>query len=212
MRRVATAFLVATVGTAIFGGTAHAATLTMTPVKACYLAGDTVTATATAFTPANPIDFSIDGQFIGQRFADSAGSFTTELTFGPMKGVRTHTLSATDAGNPALTASTSYTGTTLHVDVNPANAKAGKKLRVKGYGLLGGKKVYMHVRGPHRYKSDSKVARTKAPCGTFKTHRKIVPAGARPGTYKVRFDAKKKFSKKTEPQTGVTLIVIKTFG
>ena len=42
MRRVATAFFVATVGTAVFGGTAQAATLTATPTKACYVSGEQV--------------------------------------------------------------------------------------------------------------------------------------------------------------------------
>jgi hypothetical protein len=212
LRRVATAFFVATAGTAAVAGTAQAATLTMTPVKACYLAGDKVTATGTGFTAGNGVGFSIDGTSIGQLFADPAGSVAADVTLGVMKGVKTHTLTATDTMNPALTASTSYTGTTLHIDVTPKHAKAGKKLRIKGYGLLGGKKVYMHVRGPHHYRSDTKVAKTKAPCGTFKIHRRIVPSGARPGKYTVLFDAKKKFSKKTAPQTGGTLTVTKTFG
>jgi hypothetical protein len=212
LRRVVTAFFAATVGTAAFAGAAQAATLTMTPVKACYLAGDKVTATATGFTANDPIDFSIDGTTIGQLFADPVGTVGAEVTLGGMKGVKTHSLTATDANDPALTASKPYTGTTLHIDVTPKHAKAGKKLRVKGYGLLAGKKVYMHVRGPHHYRSDTKVATAKAPCGTFKIHRRIVSAGARAGAYKVLFDAKKKFSKQTTPQTGGTLTVTKTFG
>jgi hypothetical protein len=213
LRRVVTAFFAATVGTAVFAGAAQAAaTLTIAPVKACYLAGDEVTATGTGFTPGAPIDFSIDGTSLGQLPADATGIVAADVTLGAMKGARTHTLTATDMGNPALTVSKPYTGTTLHIDVTPKHAKAGKKLRVKGYGLLAGKKVYMHVRGPHHYKSDTKVARAKGPCGTFKIHRRIVGKSARGGAYTVEFDAKKKFSKHTTPQTGGTLTVTKTFG
>lgn len=212
MRRVAMAFCMATAGTAAVAGTAQAATLTVTPDKPCYLAGDVVTATGTGFTANAFAAFSIDGNPIGQLDTDATGTVAAQVTLGGMKGVKTHTLTATDTMDPTVTASLSYTGTTLRVDVNPANAKAGKKLRIKGYGLLGGKKVYMHVRGPHHYRSDTRIAKTKAPCGTFKTRRKIVPANARPGKYKVLFDGKKKFSNKTEPQTGGTLTVTKTFG
>jgi hypothetical protein len=212
LRRVATAFFVATVGTAVFGGTAHAATLTPTPAKACYVSGEQVDVNGTGFTPSSTVNATFAGNS-GTFVTDTAGAMEPlRLTFPSVKGIKLLTMTVTDDTNPAITASLDFRTTLLHIDVNPTNAKAGKKLRIKGYGLLGGKKVYMHVRGPHHYRSDTKVARTKAPCGTFKIHRKIVPAGARPGVYKVLFDAKKKFSKKTEPQTGGTLTVTKTFG
>jgi hypothetical protein len=211
LRRVATAFLAATVGTAVFAGAAQAATLTATPAKACYVSGETAIVDGAGFTP----DGDVNATFAGQSttvLADPAGAIGLQLAFPAVKGVKTLAVSATDVTNPALTATLNLTATRLHIDVTPKHAKPGKKLRVKGYGLLGGKKVYMHVRGPHHFKSDTKVAKTKAPCGTFKIHRKIVPAGARAGVYTVLFDAKKKFSRTTEPQTGGTLTVTKTFG
>jgi hypothetical protein len=212
LRRVATAFFVATVGMAAVAGTAQAASLTITPAKACYLSGEKAELNGTGFTPSGQVNATFAG-LSGTFSTDPAGAMEPlTLTFPGVKGVKTLPVTVTDATNPALTATLNLTATLLHVDVNPTNAKAGKKLRIKGYGLLSGKKVYMHVRGPRHYRSDTKIARTKAPCGTFKTHRRIVPAGARPGKYTVLFDAKKKFSKKTEPQTGGTLTVTKTFG
>ena len=211
MRRVATAFFVATVGTAVFAGTAHAATLTATSPKPCYLGRERTTVTGTGFTPNGSVSATFAG-LSAPVFADPTGAIGLDLQFPEVKGVKTLAVTATDDTNPALSATLNLIATTLHIDVNPTHAKPGKKLRIKGYGLLGGKKVYMHVRGPHHYRSDAKVARTKAPCGTFKIHRKIVPAGARPGVYTVLFDAKKRFSKKTKPQTGGTLTVTKTFG
>lgn len=212
MRRVAMAFIAATVGTAVLAGTAQAATLTITPDKPCYLGGEKATLNGSGFTPNGQVNASFAG-LTGVFSADAAGAIQPlTLTFPGVKGVKTVAATVTDATDPTITASLSLTTTLLHVDVTPANAKAGKKLRIKGYGLLGGKKVYMHVRGPHHYKSDKKIARTKAPCGTFKTRRRIVSAGARPGKYTVLFDSKKKFSKKTEPQTGGTLTVTRTVG
>jgi len=53
----------------------------------------------------------------------------------------------------------------------------------------------MHVRG-HGIKSDTRIARPKAPCGTFVVKRAFVPSGAPVGKYRVQFDASKRFSKR----------------
>jgi hypothetical protein len=199
-----------TAGMAAIGGTAQAQVLSVTPAQGCYVSGQDATVTGTGYTP----NGQVTGAFAGLTAtvpADPAGNIALALRFPGVKGVKTLTVSATDVTNPALTASLPLLATRLHVDVNPTHAAAGKKLRVKGYGLLGGPKVYMHVRGPGHYKSDKRIAKSKAPCGTFKTHRKIVSAGAPSGAYKVRFDAKKKYSKKTSPQTGGTLTITRTF-
>jgi hypothetical protein len=201
---------VATAGMAASAATAQAAALTITPAKACYVTGESADVAGTGYTPNGQVTASFAGQ-TATVFADPAGNIALRLTVLPVKGVKTLAVGATDVTNPALTASLPLLATRLHVDVNPTHAAAGKKLRIKGYGLLGGPKVYMHIRGPGGYRSDKRIAKSAAPCGTFKTHRKMIPAGARSGAYKVRFDAKKKYSKKTTPQTGGTLTITRTF-
>jgi hypothetical protein len=205
------AFTIATVGSTAMVGTAQAATLSIDPVQACYISGETAVVSGAGFTPSGQVNATFAGQ--SDVFdVDAAGnSQPLDLTFPGVKGITTETITETDTANPALTASLAMTVTRRHVDVNPTHAKAGKKLRIKGYGLTGGPKVYMHVRGPHHYRTDAKIAKSSGPCGTFKTRRKIVSAGAAPGAYKVRFDHKKKYSKKTRPQTGGTLTITRTF-
>ncbi len=210
MRRVGTAFTVATAGMAAFAATAQAATLSISPAQSCYLSGQTPTALGSGYTPGGLVNAAF-GAATTTVQADSAGNIGLVLTIPGVKGIKGYQLAATDVTNTALTAAVPLFVTRLHVDVNPTHAAAGKKLRIKGYGLLGGSKVYMHVRGPGGYKADTKIAKSHAPCGTFKIHRKIVSAGARAGAYKVRFDAKKKYSKKTKPQTGGTLTITHTF-
>jgi hypothetical protein len=211
LRRVAMAFTVATAGMTATVGTAQAATLSINPVQACYISGETAIATGAGFTPSGQVTATFAGNS-GVFNVDAAGnSEPLKLTFPGAKGIETETLAETDTANPALTASLQMLVTNRHVDVNPTHAAAGKKLRIKGYGLTGGPKVYMHIRGPHHYRSDTKIAKAKGPCGTFKTRRKIVSSGAAPGAYKVRFDHKKTYSKKTKPQTGGTLTITRTF-
>jgi hypothetical protein len=195
---------------AAFAATAQAASLSINPAKACYVSGESPTVAGAGYTPNSTVTAAFAGQ-TATFDTDPAGNTGLILHFPGVKGIKTLGIAVTDNANPALTASLPLLVTRLHVDVNPAKATAGKKLRVKGYGLLGGSKVYMHVRGPGGYRADKRIATSHAPCGTFKTHRKLVPAGVRSGKYKVRFDAKKKYSKKTSPQTGGTLTITRTF-
>jgi hypothetical protein len=206
LRRFGTAFTAVMAGTAAMAGTAHAQAVSITPAKACYLTGERINLSGSGFTAGGSIDVTLDGTSLGALTADAAGNIAAEIGLGTMRGIKTHTLTATDTGNPALTSTASFVGTTLRVTVKPANAKAGRKLRVRGQGLLAadgslaGKNVFMHVRGPRGYRSDGRVARLKAPCGSFDARKRIVEPDASNGVYRVQFDAARKFSKKTRPR------------
>lgn len=210
MRRFATAFTVATAGMAATAATAHAATVSITPVKPCYLTGERDSLAGTGYTPGGTVNIAVDGQQVFTLPADAAGNIATTLRFGTMRAVKTHTLTATDATNPALTASVSFVGTTRQVTVKPRRGSAGKKRKLRGYGFINGPKAYMHVRG-HGIRSNTFLGRPEGPCGTFVTRKRIVPRGAAPGNYKVIFDHKKRYSKKTRPRLVYTLTVYRTF-
>jgi hypothetical protein len=210
LRRFATALTMAMAGTAAMAAAADAATVAIDPVVPCYLAGDEVAMTGTGFTAGGAVDVTIDGKSLGGLTADPSGNIAATITLGGMKAVKSHTLTATETANPANTASVTYTGTTLQVTVKPKNARAGKRLKLRGYGFLAGPKVYMHVRG-HGYSADQLVGRPAQPCGTWSARKHIVPSTASPGKYKVQFDAKKKYSKKTKPRVRGTMTVFRTF-
>lgn len=207
MRRLATAITVGMAGTAALAGTAHAQAIGITPAKACYLTGDALSLSGSGFSAGGFVDVAFDGTSLGLLPADAAGNVAGEVTLGAMRGVKDHTLTATDQTNPALAASTTFVGTTRRVTVKPANAKAGRRLRVRGAGFvsqqdgsLAGRRAFMHVRGPGGVRSDRRIARLKTPCGSFKVRTRIVPPDARTGTYRVQFDAARRFSRKTQPR------------
>ena len=200
MRRIATAFTITAAGTAAAAGTAQAApSIAISPAKPCYLSGETVTASGAGFNAHSSIEVKLDLTSLGRINADAAGNLAANVTLGRLRGVKSHTLTAIDGANPALVASTSFLATTNLVRVKPKRARAGRKLRLRGRGFLAGPRVYMHVRG-HGYKSDKRVGRAKGPCGTFSTRRRIVPRSAATGSYRVQFDAKRRYSKKTRPR------------
>jgi hypothetical protein len=206
VHRVKTAFLVATVGTLAMAATAQAATVAIAPVKACYLTGESDTLSGTGFTPNGNVAIAVDGTTVFSLTADASGAIGTTLQFGTMKAVSSHTLTATDAANPALTATVTFTGTTHQVATRHSRGKPGKKVKLRGYGFLFGPKAYMHVNG-HGIHTNTFLARPKAPCGTFSVKKKLVRKGAPIGKYRVQFDAKKKFSKKTRPRLVYPLTV-----
>jgi hypothetical protein len=206
MRRLGKAASIAVAGSAALAGTAQAQSLTISPAKPCYLAGEDVTMTAAGFTPGGLVDFAIDGRGLGPLVADPAGTAVGTLTLGGMRGAKSHGFSATDQANPALVANAAFLGTTRQVVVKPQDAAAGTPRRLKGYGFMNGPRVYMHVRG-NGYSSDKRIAKPSGPCGTFATRKVIVPASAGLGRYRVQFDHKKKYSKKTRPRVRGTMRV-----
>jgi hypothetical protein len=208
LRRFGTAFTVAMAGTAAFAATAQAQLppLALSPPKACYLTGEQVAFSGGGFTPSGPVDIKVDGTSLGQIVADPAGNIANVVRLGTMRGAKSHALVATDLTNPALVSSASYLGTRNRVTVKPDNARAGTPRTIRGWGFLAGPRVYMHVRG-NGYRSDKRIAKSQAPCGTFAVRKVIVPAGAGIGTYNVQFDAKRRYSKKTRPRVRGTMRV-----
>ena len=199
MHRVKTAFVVATVGTLAMAATAQAATVVIAPASACYLAGQPVTLSGSGYTAGGAVDVSIDGSGIGSLPVDASGNFSGSYTFERMDAAKQHTLTATDTSNSAVTATVSYFGTTHQVATKRKIGKPGKKVKLRGYGFIFGSNAYLHVRG-HGIKTNTFLAQPKAPCGTFSVKKKLVPKGAPFGTYRVQFDAKRRYSKKTTPR------------
>jgi hypothetical protein len=206
MRGLGKALTTAIAGSAALAAAAQAQSVTISPPKPCYLAGEDITATIAGFTPGGLVDIAIDGRSLGPLVADAAGGAAGTITLGGMRGAKSHGLTATDQTNPALVANAAFLGTTRQVVVKPRNAPAGRARRLKGYGFMAGPRVYMHVRG-NGYSSDKRIAKPSGPCGTFVTRRVIVPASAGLGRYRVQFDAKKKYSKKTRPRFVGTMTV-----
>jgi hypothetical protein len=195
LRRVMKAITAATVGLAVAAATADAATLALDPAKACYLKGESATLSGSGFTASGAVNVSVDGEPQGSLQADTAGNFAVQFNFvGELNAVKSHPITATDATNPAITATLPFVGTTQQVATKNRRGKPGQKTKLRGYGFVFGPKAYMHVRG-HGIKSNKFLKRTKAPCGTFTVKKAFVPSSAPIGKYRVQFDHKKAYKK-----------------
>jgi phospholipase/lecithinase/hemolysin len=207
------AITAATVGlaaTAATAATANAATLSLDPVKQCYLSGTSATISGTGFTPGGGITVTAEGAQPGHTVADTAGSFAATWNFGGLHAVKSHLIVATDDTNPATKGSVSYVGTTQQVALKDTRGKPGKKKKLRGYGFIFGKKAFMHVRG-HGIKTNTFLKRVKAPCGTFVVKKAFVHANAPVGLYRVQFDHKKSYKKHRAGSIAYQLSVFRTF-
>ena len=86
MRRLAMVGTAVVVGTAARAGAAHAAAIGITPAKACYLSGETITLTGNGYTPGYGVEVALDGTSLGQLAADPAGNIAAQITLGRMRG------------------------------------------------------------------------------------------------------------------------------
>jgi hypothetical protein len=177
-------------------GSANAATLTLDGSQSCYRAGDTLSLTGSGFTAGGVVDVKLDGGALGTVAADSAGNFSTPLKVGSLEGVETHTVSAVDEANPTISATVSFLGSALAVEVSPRNGKPGRMMRLRASGFTTGDRLYAHITRKGRTRNLF-VADLKGPCHTAKVRRRLLPASLATGVYKVQFDTKRHLSRRT---------------
>ena len=189
---------IATLAVALLGASAaEAATLTATGTKDCYRLGDSLTLSGTGYTPGGPVNVTFQGREVGTLTADAAGNISTPLPIGNLNGVGQRALVATDATNPAITATAQFLGSALVVKVKPKNGAAGRKLRIRASGFTTGKRLYAHILRKG-YRRNAFIGKLKGPCRTLKVRRRVLSAATPKGTYTVQFDTKKRYSKKTK--------------
>jgi hypothetical protein len=189
---------------------ADAATVSVNPLKPCYRSGETITMFGSGYTPGGTVDVSSDGRPLGSDTADGSGNFDGELQVAsPSQQVRTYT--ATDRSNPANNASTSLTVTPFDVNLAPRNGPPGRRLRIVARGFTTGRILYAHVvRG--RRRSLVRVGRLRGPCRRLRVRRRIFRGRARPGTYIVQFDTRRRYSRDTRVRVRFRVSVFPVFG
>lgn len=190
---------------------AEAATLTLAPAKPCYRSGESVAMAGAGFTAGAGASVALDGRSLGTLAVDTAGSFGSPLEFGAFRGVRSHSLTATDTANPANVGSTSFLGSAVTVRVRPAQGPPGRLLRVRSTGFTTGRRLWAHImrRG---FRRDVRIGRLRGPCHRGNARRRVFKADAAPGAYTVQFDTKRRFSRRTTVRVRFRVTVSRRFG
>ena len=179
---------------------ASAATLTVDPVRACYLEQDQVFLLAQGYTPNGTVDFTRGGNLVAPLEADAAGQIQGTLKLpGLIMGQRPLTYVATDRADPARTAQVTLLTTAVDVRVSPKNGRPNRLLRIKARGFRGGSTLWAHVRrvkrrggGPVRIRT-VRIGRVRSPCWTANVRRRLFRRNTAPGRYRVQFDTFRRY-------------------
>jgi hypothetical protein len=177
---------------AAFAPSASAATLGFD--RSCFRPGTTATLSGTGYTPNGRVDIAQDGTLRGFATANAAGKigagFTTPLQ---ASGSRLYSFQAVDVTNTAIQAATQVRITALNVTIRPRSGAPDRVRRLGARGFIGGRTLYSHARRGRRYKVDVRVGRLRTACARLVARRRLLRRGTIPGTYRVQFDARRRY-------------------
>ena len=171
---------------------AHAASLTANPAKSCYRSGEPVHFIGDGFTASSSANLTRDGVFVGSLNTDAAGRFDAGLRLLQGTGSEERTYTATDASNPALSASAPVTVSAVAVGLSPANGPVSRRFRILARGFTTGKTLWAHI-VHKRSKRLLKIGRLRGACHTLATHRRLLPKNARFGRHRIQFDTFRRY-------------------
>jgi hypothetical protein len=131
---------------------------------------------------------------LGQLTADANGSFETGLVLGLAHGERRRTYTATDLSDPALTGAAKLLVTAVEVRVRPLHGPPGRILRITARGFERGRTLWAHLRRARGGRvTNQRMGRVRGACGTVRARRRLLPAYAPDGRYRVQFDDHRAF-------------------
>ena len=166
----------------------------------CFAAGQRVVISGTAFTPGGPV--AIAGDVTGAAQANSAGTFTTEITAPAVSelGPRTVTVTATDRVNPGNTA-------TLHLQVvheaygsnRPIAGRPDELTTWRFAGFAPGRPIYAHFLLDGRSRGDYRFGVARGACGTLTARAARIPGvrALRPGHWALKLDQRMTYREST---------------
>jgi hypothetical protein len=198
----------ATLATLAAPSAAHAATLTTNPVKSCYRSGETVNFVGAGFSPSSSANLTRDGIFVSSIPTDPAGQFNAGLRLIHDRGSETRTYKATDANDPALTASVPLTVSAVGVRLSPATGSVSRRFRIRARGFTTGRTLWAHV-VHRRSKRHLKIGRLKGDCHNLRARRRLLPANARFGRHRIQFDTFRRYDPDRGVRTTYTIRVVR---
>jgi hypothetical protein len=198
------ALVAAVVTVAAVAAPSGAGAAALTTDRQCYFAvektkridtSDTIRITGTGFTPNGVVSLGSLGVM-----ANPVGAFSVALKSEAIPGrEKSFPVLAVDTTNTAIRASTVARVTKLRLMLSPSRFSKTRRLRIRARGFFAGKNLYAHVRRGRRYRKNIKIGKARKPCGIVNTKHRLFNSKARLGRYRVQFDNKRRYSKKTQP-------------
>jgi hypothetical protein len=185
---------------------ASAASLSVSPQKACYSSGETVSLMGADFSPLARAKITSDGRLLGRLRADANGAFNGSLTVAQNRGKRAKTYTGIDGLDPTMTASTQITVSSVGVTLKPENGSPGRVMSVDAHGFTTGKTLWAHVIH-RRSKRHVKLGELTGACGNLETRRRLLPRRAGVGIHTIQFDTFRRYRADRPVQDRYTIAV-----
>jgi hypothetical protein len=187
---------------------AHAASLTAKPAKSCYRSSETVHFVGDGFTGASNANLTRNGTFVSSILTDAAGRFDAGLRLLQDQGSQERTYTATDANNPAVTASAAVRVSAVGVGLSPFNGPVSRRFRIRARGFTTGKTLWAHI-VHKRSKRLIKIGRLNGACHNLVAHRRLLPKNARFGRHRIQFDTSRRYRKGRAVQEHFVIRVVR---
>jgi hypothetical protein len=223
VRTAAAATIAVAAVSAATAGAASAATLAVN--ARCYVTSKAgrppMAVSGTGYTPGDDISISdktggLDTTTTADASGDIAVTAKAPVPLGLTKpGQKADTITATDF--PATGGQIVGTTTT---ELSVLAAEPGKTHKARGLRVFGekttwsfsgfpvGRKIWGHYTFAGKLIGGQAFGRAKAPCGTLKSRKIVLPATPHHRGYDLQVDSHKKYSKKTKPHVKITLRLI----
>jgi hypothetical protein len=185
---------------------ASAASLTVSPEKRCYSAGEQVNLLGSGFSPLGSVTISRGETVFDPIPTDSNGAFNGLLKLALSRGKQTRTYTAADDATSSLTASAQITVSSVRVNLSPANGSPGRLMTIDAHGFSTGKTLWAHVRHGESRRT-LKIGALHGACGALKTRRRLLPRNAALGVHTVQFDTFKRYKPKQPVRYRYTIAV-----
>jgi hypothetical protein len=195
---------------------ASAATLAADPDQRCYLEGQTIMLPGTGYTPNATINFTRDGATVPAEqpiLADAAGNVFPSLQLpGLASGQRQFNYRATDSANPAIFADLPLVVTATHVSMKPRRGRPNRLLTINARGFFGGGRLWAHVKRAGRGGKvrNVRIGGVKGPCKKVRAKRRLFPASAASGSYRLQFDTHRRFKANRQVKYEFIITIFRT--
>jgi hypothetical protein len=147
--------------------------------------------------------------------ADASGNFRSNVAppmFNSDKTVlQSFDLIATDATNPASTATSRFRQVRFGFDADPSTGRPSRAVTYTARGFLPGKPVYAHFRFGGKTRRNVRVGSASSPCGIVSKRMRLLPTKTRFGQWTVYMDQAPTYSRSTLLQAKGTLFIRRTF-
>jgi hypothetical protein len=183
--------------------TAAAATMTVDPRRSCYSSGETVQLEGSGFTANGQVSIARDGQTLEPLLnASPVGEFVGDLTLFLRSGKANRVYTATDVTDPTLVATRRMLVIAPIVNIRPADAALGLRVRIGAKGFATGPVLYAHIlrtedkdgkplRGQKA--RNMRIGRLSTRCGKLFVRKRLFSKRAPLGDYNVQFDTFRRY-------------------